>query len=70
VAFGVLLCPAPTESSTHKSVNFGIHRRLRVTSVIPIPEIFTCTLYFVIAFMLEVLYLSITFLLALLSICC
>ncbi len=62
VAFGEPLClhTAPTESSTHKSVNFGIHRRLRVTSVIPIPELFTYALYFVIAFVLEVIYLAIT----------
>ena len=50
----------PTESSIRKGVNFGIHRRLRVPSVIPILELFTNALYFVIAFVLEVIYLAIT----------
>ena len=39
-------------------------------SVISIPELFTYAIYIVIAFVLEVLYLSITLLLALLSISC
>ena len=39
-------------------------------SVISIPELFTYALYFVIAFVLEVLYLAITLLLVLLSISC
>ena len=51
---------SPTEISTRKSVNFGLHRCLRVTSVIPIPELFTYALYFVIAIVLEVIYLAIT----------
>jgi hypothetical protein len=51
---------APTETSFLWEVNFGINHRLRVPSVIPIPEPFTYALYFVIAFMLEVIYLAIT----------
>ena len=39
-------------------------------SVISIPELFTYAIYIVIAFVLEVLYLAITLLLALLSISC
>ena len=39
-------------------------------SVISIPELFTYVIYIVIAFVLEVLYLAITLLLALLSISC
>jgi hypothetical protein len=53
--FGESLClhTAPTESSARTSVNFGIHCRLRITSVIPVPELFTYVLYFVIAFLLS-----------------
>ena len=51
---------APTEISTRKSVNFGLHRRLPRASVISIPELFTYALYFVIAFVLEVIFLAIT----------
>ena len=39
-------------------------------SVISIPELFTYAIYIVITFVLEVLYLAITLLLALLSISC
>ena len=39
-------------------------------SFISIPELFTYAIYIVIAFVLEVIYLAITFLLALLSINC
>jgi hypothetical protein len=53
-----VLHAAPTKSSTRKSVNFGIYRYLRATSVIPIPNLFTYVLYFVITFMLEVIYLA------------
>jgi hypothetical protein len=40
------------------------------TSVIPILELFTYTLYIVIAFVLEVIYLAINLLLVFLSISC
>jgi hypothetical protein len=40
------------------------------TSVIPMPELFTYALYIVIAFVLEVIYLTITLLLVFLSISC
>ena len=51
---------SPTEISTRKSVNFGLNLRLPCDSVISIPELFTYALYFVIAFVLEVIYLAIT----------
>jgi hypothetical protein len=72
VAFGETLClhTAPMESSTCKSVNFGVHRRLRVTLVISIPKLFTYVLYFVIVFVLDIIYLVVTQLLVLHSINC
>ena len=48
---------SPTEI---RSVNFGINHRLPRASVISIPELFTYALYFVIAIVLEVIYLAIT----------
>ena len=50
---------SPTEISTRKSVNFGINHRLPRASIISIPKLFTYALYFVIAFVLEVIYLAI-----------
>jgi hypothetical protein len=61
---------APTESSTHRGVNFRIHRRLRVPQLLLNPISFTYALYLEIAFMLDVSYLTITMLLILLSIGC
>jgi hypothetical protein len=51
---------APTEISTFKGVNFGIHRCLRVPRLFLYPTSFTYAIYFVIAFVLEVIYLAIT----------
>ena len=51
---------SPMEISTRKSVNFGIKSSSPRVSVISIPELFTYALYFVIAFVLEVIYLAIT----------
>ena len=59
VAYWSALClhTAPTESSTRKGVNFGIHRRLLVHRLLLNPSSFTYALYIVIAFVLDVLYL-------------
>jgi hypothetical protein len=48
---------APTEISTRKDVNFGIHRCFRVPRLFLYPSSFTYEIYFVIAFMLEVIYI-------------
>jgi hypothetical protein len=48
---------APTEISTRKGVNFGIHHCLRVPRLFLYPSSFTYPIYFVIAFVLEV-YIS------------
>jgi hypothetical protein len=47
----------PTEISTRKGVNFGIHRCFRVRWLFLYPGSFTYAIYFVIAFMLEVIYI-------------
>jgi hypothetical protein len=51
---------APTEISIRKGVNFGIHRYLRVSRLYLYPRSFTYAIYFMVAFMLEVIYLGIT----------
>jgi hypothetical protein len=61
---------APTEISTCKGVNFGIHHRLRVPRLFLHPSSFTYAIYFVIATVLEVIYHAITQLLILFSISC
>jgi hypothetical protein len=48
---------APTEISTRKGVNFGIHHRLYVPQLFLYPSSFTFTIFFVIAFVLEVIYI-------------
>jgi hypothetical protein len=48
---------APTEISTRKGVNFGIHRCLRVPRLFLYPSSFTYAIYSVIAFVLEVIYI-------------
>ena len=48
---------SPTEISTRKSLNFRINHRLPRASVISILELFTYAIYFVIAFVLEVIYI-------------
>jgi hypothetical protein len=48
---------APTEISTRKGVNFGIHCCLRVPRLFIYPSSFTYAIYFLIAFMLEVIYI-------------
>jgi hypothetical protein len=50
---------APTEISTRKGVNFGIHRCLHVPRLFLYPSSFTYAIYFVIAFVLEVIYIYI-----------
>jgi hypothetical protein len=64
------LHPVPTESSTRKGVNFNIYHRLRMVWLFFNPRSFTYAFYFVIAFVFEVLYLAITLLFVLLSVCC
>jgi hypothetical protein len=49
----------PTDISTRKGVNFGIHRCLRVPRLFLYPSSFTYAIYFVIAFVLEVIYIYI-----------
>jgi hypothetical protein len=51
---------APTEISTRKGVNFGIHHRLHMPRLFLYPTSFTYAIYFVIASVLEVIYLAIT----------
>jgi hypothetical protein len=51
------LYTAPTEISTRKGVNFGIHRCHHVPQLFLYPSSFTYAIYFVIAFVLEV-YIS------------
>jgi hypothetical protein len=46
---------ALTEISTRKSVNLGIHHRLRVPRLFLYPSSFTYAIYFVIAIVLEVI---------------
>jgi hypothetical protein len=46
---------APTESSTHKGVNFGIHHGLRVPQLFVNPSSFTYALYIMIVFVFNVL---------------
>jgi hypothetical protein len=48
---------APMEISTRKGVNFGIHRCLCVPRLFLYPSSFTYAIYFVIAFVLEVIYI-------------
>jgi hypothetical protein len=48
---------APTEISIHKGVNFGIHCCLHVPRLFLYPSFFTYASYFVIAIMLEVIYI-------------
>jgi hypothetical protein len=48
---------APTEISTHKGVNFGIHRCVRVPRLFLYPSSFTYAIYFMIAFVLEDIYI-------------
>jgi hypothetical protein len=48
---------APTKISIRKGVNFGIHHRHRVPRLFLYPRSFTYTIYFVIAIVLEVLYI-------------
>jgi hypothetical protein len=50
---------APTEISTHKGVNFGIYHRLRMPCLFLYPSSFTYVIYFVIAIVLEVIYIYI-----------
>jgi hypothetical protein len=50
---------APTEISTRKGENFGIHLRLCMPWLFLYPNSFTYAIYFVIAFMLEVIYIYI-----------
>jgi hypothetical protein len=59
VAFGEPLClhTTPTEISSRKGVNFEIHRCLRVFWLFLYPSSFTYEFYFVIAFVLEVIYI-------------
>jgi hypothetical protein len=47
---------APTEIYIHKGVNFGMHHRLCVPQLFIYPNSFTYAIYFVIAFVLEVIY--------------
>jgi hypothetical protein len=51
---------APIGISIHKGVNFGIHLCLLVPQLFLYLSSFTYAIYFVIAFMLEVIYLAIT----------
>jgi hypothetical protein len=48
---------APTEISTRKGVNFRIHRCLRVPQLFLYPSSFTYAIYFMMAFVLEVIYI-------------
>jgi hypothetical protein len=48
---------APTEISIHKSVNFGIYLHLCMPRLFLYPISFTYAIYFVIAIVLEVLYI-------------
>jgi hypothetical protein len=48
----------PTEISTRKGVNFGIHHCLCAPRLFLYPSSFTYAIYFVIAFVLEVIYIS------------
>jgi hypothetical protein len=50
----------PRGSSTCKSVNFRIHRRLHMPQLFLFPRSLIYALYFVIDFVLEVIYLAIT----------
>jgi hypothetical protein len=57
-AWGALcIHTAPTEISIRKGVNFGIHHRLRVPRLFIYLSSFTYAIYFVIAIVLEVLYI-------------
>jgi hypothetical protein len=47
---------APTEINTCKGVNFGTHHRLHMPRLFLYPSSFTYAIYFVIAFVLEVIY--------------
>jgi hypothetical protein len=59
----VALClhTAPTEISTRKGVYFGIHHCLRVPRLFLYPGSFTYAIYFVIAFVLEVIYILLSY---------
>jgi cobalamin biosynthesis protein CobD/CbiB len=56
----VMTNTAQRETSFLSKVNLGIHCCLRVLSVIPVSELFIYALYFVIAFVIEVICLAIT----------
>jgi hypothetical protein len=51
---------APKDICIHKGVNFGIHRCIRVPRLFLFLCSFTYEIYFVIAFVFEVIYLAIT----------
>jgi hypothetical protein len=48
---------AQTKISTRKGVNFGIHHCLRVARLFLYPRSFTYEIYFVIAIVLQVIYI-------------
>jgi hypothetical protein len=56
----LVLHTTPKEISICMGMNFGIHHRLYVPLLFLYPRSFTYAIYFVIAFVLEVIYLSIT----------